>query len=503
MVGGVAGLIAARLGLDPFWLRMAFVVLALAGGVGVVLYAGLWLVLVAGGPPNRRFLRFAGGATIVLGFPLLLEAGPPGFVDGGLAVFVLLVGLAVALWQPRQLPGPGLPPSTDSGSAGSPPSDDTTAAAWSPPPSPGPLHEPSVLGRATLGLAVVVAAVGALIDQANGGRLHPEQWLGAAAAVCGAGMIVGTARGRARWLILPALAFGSAGYIGAVAAELGLAVGSTGDRHVSVGSAGTFGSTRERVTFGDIDINIDGVPEHPVRLDARAGFGDIQVWSVAEATVEVRSAVDSGDVRVNSVDQGDVSVVRIGPDGPPDVIIDARIGRGELSISQYGTVVTAPIDSSGLRTGAETYVTVGPAPPDLASTTPIPISNMVGVTTDGWFVIANGEALIDDNDQIVVGQQIARSDGVTEITTTFGSFQLLPRGLLITPDGEVLDLHAFRVQYGSTAPPSGSVEPSAVTTTVAPAPVITASIDPPGVSTTIAAAVTTTTTPTTTTIAGG
>ena len=75
-----------------------------------------------------------------------------------------------------------------------------------------PRREPSVLGRAALGLAIAVAAVGALVDEANGGRLHPEQWLGAAAIVCGLGLLVGTLRGHGRWLIVPAVVFAGAGY---------------------------------------------------------------------------------------------------------------------------------------------------------------------------------------------------------------------------------------------------------------------------------------------------
>ena len=53
ILGGVAALLADRLGIDPLWVRIGFVLLALAGGIGLVLYAGLWLVLVAGADPDR------------------------------------------------------------------------------------------------------------------------------------------------------------------------------------------------------------------------------------------------------------------------------------------------------------------------------------------------------------------------------------------------------------------------------------------------------------------
>jgi signal transduction histidine kinase len=44
VIAGVAGGLAERLGVDPVVVRLAFVVLALAGGVGVVLYVVLWAI---------------------------------------------------------------------------------------------------------------------------------------------------------------------------------------------------------------------------------------------------------------------------------------------------------------------------------------------------------------------------------------------------------------------------------------------------------------------------
>src|SRR5437764_5331815 len=43
IVAGVAGGLGEQLGVDPVVLRLAFVVLALAGGFGLVLYLVLWL----------------------------------------------------------------------------------------------------------------------------------------------------------------------------------------------------------------------------------------------------------------------------------------------------------------------------------------------------------------------------------------------------------------------------------------------------------------------------
>jgi phage shock protein C len=45
MVAGVAGGLAAYFGVDPLFIRIAFVVLALINGVGALLYLALWLIV--------------------------------------------------------------------------------------------------------------------------------------------------------------------------------------------------------------------------------------------------------------------------------------------------------------------------------------------------------------------------------------------------------------------------------------------------------------------------
>ena len=52
MIGGVAGGLAARLDIDPLIVRGAFVVLAVAGGGGILLYLLGWLLLAEDGAPD-------------------------------------------------------------------------------------------------------------------------------------------------------------------------------------------------------------------------------------------------------------------------------------------------------------------------------------------------------------------------------------------------------------------------------------------------------------------
>ena len=57
IIGGVASGLARHLGLPVLWVRVGFVVSAAIGGLGIALYAGLWLVL----PSDTRFDQSAPG----------------------------------------------------------------------------------------------------------------------------------------------------------------------------------------------------------------------------------------------------------------------------------------------------------------------------------------------------------------------------------------------------------------------------------------------------------
>jgi len=88
MIAGVAGGLAERLGIDPVVVRLAFVVLALAGGVGVVLYFALWAL--SGRETDAHPASRAGGdgqrtvaaVLILAGSLLLLRAAHLWFGDG-------------------------------------------------------------------------------------------------------------------------------------------------------------------------------------------------------------------------------------------------------------------------------------------------------------------------------------------------------------------------------------------------------------------------------------
>ena len=285
---------------------------------------------------------------------------------------------------------------------------------------------PSVLGRATLGVAVLVVAAGALIDQANGGRLHPEQWLGVAAAVCGVGLLVGTVMGRARWLAIPAVLFAGVGFVAGESAHLGLhPTALVGDESVYVGTNGPT-HIRHHVVIGSVHVQIEGTPSQPVTVDARVALGDVRVLVPDDVTVEVRAR--GGDVSVDGVARPD-GTFTVGPEGPPDVVVDARVGHGDIDVDHWsmGPAIAPP------------FVDLPELPPGTLQD----VADGVAMTRDGSVALAGGEALVDTDGRVTVGDSHPEGN-VTVITTSLGDFKLLPGDLLLTPVGELLDLAALR-----------------------------------------------------------
>src|SRR5438046_9350454 len=51
-IAGVAGGLAAYLGVDPLWIRIAFVLISIPGGLGVLLYLLGWVLIPGAGEPS-------------------------------------------------------------------------------------------------------------------------------------------------------------------------------------------------------------------------------------------------------------------------------------------------------------------------------------------------------------------------------------------------------------------------------------------------------------------
>ena len=92
VVAGIASGLAHALGVDATVVRLAFAVLALASGAGIVLYLAAWLLLPAPGVEARR-----GGAARAAGLLLLVAAGFLAMRGLGLADSLLVPAALIAV----------------------------------------------------------------------------------------------------------------------------------------------------------------------------------------------------------------------------------------------------------------------------------------------------------------------------------------------------------------------------------------------------------------------
>lgn len=132
-IAGVAAGLGNAFGIDPNLIRIAFVVLAFASGVGVIVYAAAWAITPAQAPgssslPTTRrrarpqFVEAAALAVIVFGALLLIRPLRLGFADQ-LVWPIALAGFGAALLWGRfrnaSAPSTQPPPSVADGSTGS------------------------------------------------------------------------------------------------------------------------------------------------------------------------------------------------------------------------------------------------------------------------------------------------------------------------------------------------------------------------------------------------
>lgn len=103
LVGGVAQGLAAQLRLDPVVIRLAFVLLSVVDGVGVVVYAVLWMITprkpYEGQAPARDWSQLA--AFSAIGVALFAFSWLLGASQGGIGMLPFAVGGigALILWQ--------------------------------------------------------------------------------------------------------------------------------------------------------------------------------------------------------------------------------------------------------------------------------------------------------------------------------------------------------------------------------------------------------------------
>lgn len=357
-IAGVAAGIGHYLGVDPTIVRVAFLVLAFAGGVGLLLYVACWIVMPKGEADVARATSpvdpwaAVGIVGLVAGVGLLV--GWHGIGDfGRVAVAVALVVGGVLLIG-RTTGGSGDPGGTAAPLVPPPPpapadgahDDGGPEGDASPPEAPeADLDAPPEAATASGGsrrapltaLVLGVLAVGLAIALAGGldGRFDVT-WstaLAAALVVVGVGLAVSSATGGAPWLfpvaVVLTLALMSAAVVEPIADR------GVGERSYAPIAAADL-SPEYRLGVGELVLDLSELPVAGTtrRVQVELGIGRAEVVVPPQVTVELSGHVGAGRLEspdgsvVDGLDR-DLDTVSDGDPGAGTIVLSLEVGMGE------------------------------------------------------------------------------------------------------------------------------------------------------------------------------
>lgn len=382
MIAGVAGGVAEYFNVDPTVVRIAFVVVALIGGAGIVAYLLAWWLVPpavdtssAAGHARGRSGRAPGWAALTLilfGFALLLTA--TNFVQWDAAWGLAIIGLGVLLFlraRDRALeeefppafvggptaptaplippPSPFPPPSPEAPTAPLPPAGpggtfERPAPALRRPPRPQPRRrrERSTLGWATLGLALLATGLVAFLDALDVIGLSLAQYVALPLAVIGAGLFVGAWRGRARWLLIPGL------FLLPLLLLAGLVdvplEGGFADRRLAPGTAAEAAGPH-RLVAGALRLDLTTFPIDggTVLVTASVAAGELQVYVPAGVRVVAHGRTGVGAMwLLGSYSEGFQTEERVsrGPQDRGTIELDLAVSFGRIVVER----VVEPVD---------------------------------------------------------------------------------------------------------------------------------------------------------------
>jgi phage shock protein PspC (stress-responsive transcriptional regulator) len=347
VLAGLCGGLGRYFGLDPMVFRIAFVVLTMVGGSGILLYLLGWLLISddkGGGVLSRvkgaRNQKLVAAVLAGAGALLLLDELTD---DGDVPFGLVLVGFgALVLWSRQRqdragggsptppappAPSPPATPTRDAAPVPSPPGDAVPTEAEDPPDDTAKSR--STLVPVTLSLLAVLAGGLTLLG------VSVTTGLALALLLTGSALVVGAWRGRARWLIPVGLVLAAA--LAAVSVIDVPVRGGAGDVTYRPASVQEIRSPY-RLGAGTMVVDLRDVDLHgrTVRLVASVAAGRLEVVVPGGASVDVEAGVGAGEVdvlgrRAEGLDVGR-DVVQPGNEGGGRLVLNARAGVGSVEV---------------------------------------------------------------------------------------------------------------------------------------------------------------------------
>ena len=335
-VAGVAGGLGRHLDIDPVILRVAFVVLTFFGGVGLLVYVALWLLLPEDGSDWAKIKldrRSRAAALMIVGVLALLLLFSQGWWGDSGFLFISLVIVLGAVVLSTQLPKRGdrpTPPPAVSASPYPPPS-------YAVPEQPRPVN-PRKKGPVLFwfALAVMAVALGGLgIADLAGADVAPSAYPATALGLSAAFLLLGSFFGRAGGLILVGLV--------AAFATVGSTVADRWDPHTTTEVPVSASQVRAEYTMdvGELVLDLTDVAD-PQALDGRTihvtgnvGHLDIRVPAgmsvVANTDVTGIGGINALGRDGGGIDTSLTAVHHAGP-GAPQLTIDADLHLGGIDV---------------------------------------------------------------------------------------------------------------------------------------------------------------------------
>jgi phage shock protein PspC (stress-responsive transcriptional regulator) len=359
ILGGVAAGLARYFDVEPWIIRLVFLLL-LFPAIGVLLYAAGWLLIPAAGTNQSigaRWLSKFGGENVI-GTVLIVLAGiwlltilSDGILsDGaggfGLAIALLIIGVLLFRGDlgPRKsadgspaAPAPAAshvtPTKMEEIMPPLPPP--PTFQVSAPPPPPMPKRPPSMLGRLTLAAVLVGTGVMAIFETAGSIEPASRHYLGLALAITAAGLLVGAVWGRSRALIALGLVLLFA-LGGALATDIVTDIEATTEIYAPalVGEIQpSYHLDAGSLVLDFSDVNLEG---RSVDVRADIGAGRIEVILGADQGADINARTGVGRVEILGRSSEGLGVGRSddlrGTSG--HLILDLDAGVGEIVVTQ-------------------------------------------------------------------------------------------------------------------------------------------------------------------------